>query len=113
MEIACFFAVPAGRPRRTTLRPTMTSASSNHARLRDGASSGSRQTCFEERFFAGIRLPHRYESRLAIVPTVVRARHVPFAEQQSGKGEVEAAFLQRQRSLGRIKDDAHELSYIQ
>jgi len=38
---------------------------------------------------------------------------VPFAEQQSGKGEVEAAFLQRQRSLGRIKDDAHELSYIQ
>jgi hypothetical protein len=38
---------------------------------------------------------------------------MPFTEHQSGKGEVEAAFLQRQRSLGRIKDDARELSYIQ
>jgi hypothetical protein len=97
----------------------MTSASSNHARFKVGASSGSRQARFEERFFASICLPHRddasrvatrrpnqnhnvdrqsadpYESRLAVVPTIIDTCHVPVAEQQSGKGEIQATLLQR------------------
>src|SRR5690349_15499723 len=137
MEIACFVAVPVGRPRRTTLRPTMTSASSNQARFRAGASSGSRQARFEERFFTAICLPHRddasravarcphqnnnisrqsadrYESRFAIVTTVVDARHVPVAEHQSSKSEIQATLLQCQRALVLVERYAHELSYIQ
>ena len=137
IEIACFFAVPAGRPRRTTLRPTMTSASSNQLLFRAGASSGSRQARFEERFFTAICLSHRndasrvatwrpdqnhnvgrqsadrYESRFAIVTTVVDTCHVLVAEHQSGKSEVQATLLQCQRALALVKRYAHELSYIQ
>src|SRR5882757_8962561 len=137
MEIACFFAVPAGRPRRTTLRPTMTSASSNQVRPKVGASAVSRQVRFEVRFFTAIRSPHgddaprvttrrpnqnhdlgtqlsdRYKSWFAVVATIVDSRHMSFAEQQSGKGEVEATLLERQRALRRIERDAHDLSYIQ
>ena len=137
IEIACFLAVPAGRPRRTTLRPTMMSASSNQDRFRAGASSGSRQARFEERFFTAICLPHRddtprvasrrpdqnndvsrqstdrYESRFAVISTIVDARHMPVAENQSGKGEVQATLLKCQRALGFIVCYAHELSYIQ
>jgi hypothetical protein len=35
----------------------------------------------------------RYNSRFAIVPTIVDARHMTFTEHQSGKGEVESALL--------------------
>ncbi len=59
MEIACFFAVPAGRPRRTTLRPGHDVGLLNQLLFRAGASSGSRQARFEECFFTAICFPHR------------------------------------------------------
>src|SRR5829696_3187978 len=136
IEIACFFAVPGGRPRRTTLRPTMTSASSNHDLPSAGASSGSRQARFEERFFSTISLPHRNDpprvaarrphhdhdiapkaadgdkAGFAIVPPIIRARHVHTIKKQSSQCEIKATLLERHRALDWIESDAHELSYI-
>jgi hypothetical protein len=137
MEIASFLAAPAGRPRRTTLRPSRTSASSNQALPREGASSGSRQAFFEERFFPTIRPPHRNdaprfssrrphqhhnvgaqpsdrnESWLAIITTIVAAGHVSIVKNLTRERKVESTLLQRNGTPGLIERDPLELLYIQ
>ena len=55
----------------------------------------------------------RYEPRFAVVPTIVDARHMSVAKNQSCKGEVQTTRLECQRTLGLVVRYPHELLYIQ
>src|SRR6266705_2627777 len=129
--IASLGAAAFGRPRRTSLPPSYTSACAKNSAVNSGASSGSTHFFFPELLFLGMSVPHRHDvPRIAArrphkhhhparemacgdepgfvgLSAVRRTGGMKPGEDLGGIREIEPPLPQRPLALGGIEGDPH------